>query len=73
MTRSTRPLKMSEAFKLVKHAGGVVTSAGKHLKVSHPSILQTFTLPYGGSRGRPTLSPGISSELRKYLKLTHVS
>ena len=73
MSRSTRPLKMSEAFKLVKTVGAIVTPAGKHLKITHPLISQTFTLPYGGSKGRPTLSPGMSSELRKYIKKCHVS
>ena len=52
MSRSTRPLKMSEAFKLVKTVGAIVTPAGKHLKITHPLVSQTFTLPYGGS-GRP--------------------
>ena len=51
MSRSTRPLKMSEAFKLVKTVGAIVTPAGKHLKM----------LRAGSTRGRER--PGARPEL----------
>jgi predicted RNA binding protein YcfA (HicA-like mRNA interferase family) len=68
MSVKYRPLKMKEAIKLISQTGATISSGGKHLKVKHSSQERTFTLPRGGSSKRPTLSPGMSFELIKYLE-----
>ena len=71
MSRSTRPLKMSEAFKLVKTVGAIVTPAGKHLKITHPLVSQTCSLL---SRARDALRSPLKYVIRtaKYIKKCHV-
>ena len=68
MAKSTRPMKMSEVIKVTSEVGCVIKKGGKHLKVTHVNVQRTFTLPTHGSKGRSTLSPGMSSELRKFIK-----
>ena len=61
-----QPIKVRDAQRLITKAGGTISSGGKHLKVSHPALTQTFHLPYHGSKGRPTLSPGMTHEFHKF-------
>jgi hypothetical protein len=63
------PVKVRDAQRQLSKAGATITSGGKHLKVSHPAIAQTFILPQHGSKGRPTLSPGMSHEFHKFHSL----
>jgi len=60
------PIKVRDARRLIHKAGGVIRSGGSHDKVTHPDLSQTFHLPSHGSKGRSTLSPGMSSEFRKF-------
>ena len=68
MAKSTRPMKMSEVIKVTSEVGCVIKKGSKHLKVTHVKVQRTFTLPTHGSKGRSTLSPGMSSELRKFIQ-----
>ncbi len=60
------PIKVRDARRLILKAGGTIAQGGKHMKVTHPAIPQTFTMPAGGSKGRPTLSPGMTHEFHKF-------
>jgi len=68
MQNKTAPLKYKEAIKLIATNGGTVVNGKKHKKVTHPNSQRVFTLPIHGSKGRSTISPGMSSDLRKWLK-----
>ena len=63
------PIKVRDARRMIHKAGGTIKSGGNHDKVTHPLISRTFHLPAHGSKGRPTLSPGMSSEFRKFYAL----
>jgi hypothetical protein len=63
------PVKIRDAQRQLSKAGATITPGGKHLKVSHPTIAQTFTLPHHGAKGRPTLSPGMTHEFHKFHSL----
>jgi hypothetical protein len=60
------PVKIRDARRLILKAGATIKSGGNHDKVTHPAIAQTFHLPAHGSKGRPTLSPGMSHEFHKF-------
>jgi len=60
------PVKIRDARRLILKAGCTIKSGGNHDKVTHPAIAQTFHLPTHGSKGRPTLSPGMSHEFHKF-------
>ena len=60
------PIKVRDALRMIHKAGGVIRSGGSHDKVTHPNLPQTFHLPTHGSKGRPTLSPGMSHEFLKF-------
>lgn len=60
------PIKVRIAQRMIRKAGGTILSGGKHLKVVHPDCQETFTLPSGGSKGRQTLSPGMTHEFHKF-------
>ena len=68
MQNKTAPLKMKEAMQLISAAGGTIHQGKKHKKITHPNHSRVFTLPVHGSKGRSTISPGMSADLRKYLK-----
>ncbi len=61
-----QPLKIRDARRLILKAGATIKSGGSHDKVTHPAIAQTFHLPAHGSKGRPTLSPGMTHEFHKF-------
>ena len=61
-----QPLKIRDAHRLIAKAGGAIKSGGNHDKVTHPAVSQTFHLPKHGSKGRLTLSPGITQEFHKF-------
>ncbi len=61
-----QPIKVRDARRLITKAGGTIKSGGSHDKVTHPAIAQTFHLPTHGSKGRPTLSPGMTHEFHKF-------
>ena len=63
------PIKVRDARRMISKAGGVIRSGGSHDKVTHPDLSQTFHLPTHGSKGRSTLSPGMSHEFRKFYDL----
>jgi hypothetical protein len=60
------PIKVRDARRLILKAGATIKPGGSHDKVTHPSIAQTFHLPAHGSKGRPTLSPGMTHEFNKF-------
>ena len=60
------PIKVRDARRMISKAGGTIKSGGNHDKVTHPLISQTFHLPTHGSKGRSTLSPGMSHEFLKF-------
>ncbi len=60
------PVKVRHARQQLQRAGAIITPGGKHDKVTHPSVPQTFHLPNHGSKGRSTLSPGMSHEFHKF-------
>jgi hypothetical protein len=60
------PIKVRDARRLILKAGATIKPGGSHDKVTHPSIAQTFHLPTHGSKGRPTLSPGMTHEFNKF-------
>jgi hypothetical protein len=60
------PVKVRDAHRSLIKAGATITPGGKHHKVTHPATSQTFHLPTHGSKGRPTLSPGMSHEFHKF-------
>lgn len=61
-----QPLKIRDAHRMIAKAGGTINHGGKHHKVTHPNLTQCFTLPHKGSKGRPTLSPGMTVEFHKF-------
>ena len=61
-----QPIKVRDARRLITKAGGTIKPGSGHDKVTHPAIAQTFHLPTHGSRGRPTLSPGMTHEFHKF-------
>jgi len=63
------PIKVRDARRLITKAGGSIKPGGSHDKVTHPLLSQTFHLPTHGSKGRPTLSPGMSHEFSKFYAL----
>jgi hypothetical protein len=60
------PIKVREARRLILKAGATIKPGGSHDKVTHPAVSQTFHLPTHGSKGRPTLSPGMTHEFHKF-------
>lgn len=60
------PIKVRDAHRILTRAGATISSGGNHLKVTHPAVSQTFHLPVHGSKGRPTLSPGMTHEFHKF-------
>jgi hypothetical protein len=60
------PVKIRDARRLILKAGCTIKPGGNHDKVTHPAIAQTFHLPTHGSKGRPTLSPGMTHEFHKF-------
>jgi hypothetical protein len=60
------PVKIRDARRLILKAGATIKPGGNHDKVTHPAIAQTFHLPSHGSKGRPTLSPGMTHEFHKF-------
>jgi hypothetical protein len=60
------PIKVREARRLILQAGATIKPGGSHDKVTHPAVSQTFHLPTHGSKGRPTLSPGMTHEFHKF-------
>ena len=63
------PVKIRDAQRQLSKAGATITHGSKHLKVSHPDVARTFTLPHRGSNGRPTLSIGMTHEFHKFHSL----
>lgn len=63
------PIKVRDARRMIRKAGGTIKPGGNHDKVTHPLISQTFHLPAHGSKGRSTLSPGLSSNFLKFYDL----
>jgi len=63
------PIKVRDARRMIRKAGGTINPGGNHDKVTHPLISQTFHLPAHGSKGRSTLSPGLSSNFLKFYDL----
>jgi len=65
-----QPLKIRDARRMVAKVGGTILEGrGGHAKVTHPNMSETFTLPAHGSRGRPTLSPGVTHGFHKFYAL----
>jgi hypothetical protein len=60
------PIKVRDARRLILKAGASIKPGGSHDKVTHPATSQTFHLPAHGSKGRPTLSPGMTHEFHKF-------
>ena len=60
------PVKIRDAHRTLKRAGATILPGGSHYKVTHPAVAETFHLPTHGSKGRPTLSPGMSHEFHKF-------
>ena len=60
------PIKVRDAHRQLLKAGAIIIPGGKHHKVTHPAVAQTFHLPTHGSKGRPTLSPGMTHEFHKF-------
>ena len=60
------PVKIRAAQRQLSKAGATITPGSKHMKVTHPAVSQTFTLPHRGSNGSPTLSPGMSHQFHKF-------
>jgi len=63
------PIKIREAQRLIEKAGGQLIPGGNHHKVTHPLLTRTFHLPRHGSKGRPTLSPGMTADFHKFYAL----
>lgn len=61
-----QPIKVRDARRMITKAGGIIREGGSHLKVTHPALPQTFHLPTHGSKGRLTLSPGMTHEFHKF-------
>jgi len=65
-----QPLKIRDARRMIAKAGGsIIEGKGGHAKVTHPSMSETFPLPAHGSRGRQTLSPGVTHQFHKFYAL----
>ena len=60
------PVKIRDAQRQLCKAGATITPGGKHLKVIHPAIAQTFTLPHRGSNGSPILFIGMTHKFHKF-------
>jgi hypothetical protein len=60
------PVKVRDAHRSLIKAGATIIPGGKHHKVTHPATDRTFHLPTHGSKGRPTLSPGMTHEFHKF-------
>jgi len=54
---------------IAKAGGSIIEGKGGHAKVTHPSMSETFPLPAHGSRGRQTLSPGVTHQFHKFYAL----
>jgi hypothetical protein len=63
------PVKIRDAQRQLSKAGATITPGGKHFKVTHPAIAQTFTLPHRGAMGTPTLSIGMTHKFHKFHSL----
>jgi hypothetical protein len=63
------PIKIRDAHRLLTKAGATISPGGKHLKVTHPAIAQTFTLPHRGAMGSSSLSIGITHKFHKFHSL----
>ena len=62
-----QPIKIRDARRMIVKAGGsILEGKGGHAKVTHPSMSETFPLPAHGSRGRQTLSPGVTHQFHKF-------
>lgn len=61
-----QPIKIRDARRIITKAGCTIKSGGNHDKVTHPAVSRTFHLPSHGSKGRPTLSPGMTVEFHKF-------
>ena len=65
-----QPIKIRDARRMIAKAGGsILEGKGGHAKVTHPSMSETFPLPAHGSRGRQTLSPGVTHQFHKFYAL----
>ena len=65
-----QPIKIRDARRMIAKAGGsIIEGKGGHAKVTHPSMSETFPLPAHGSRGRQTLSPGVTHQFHKFYAL----
>ena len=65
-----QPIKIRDARRMIAKAGGsILEGKGGHAKVTHPSMSDTFPLPAHGSRGRQTLSPGVTHQFHKFYAL----
>lgn len=52
---------------MITKAGGIILEGkGGHAKVTHPSMSDVFPLPVHGSKGRSTLSPGVTKNFHKF-------
>jgi hypothetical protein len=60
------PIKIRDAQRTLQRAGATITSGGKHLKISHPAVAQTFHMPHRGRNGTSTLSLGMTHEFHKF-------
>jgi hypothetical protein len=60
------PVKVRDAHRQLIKAGATIKPGGNHHKVTHPATDRTFHLPTHGSKGRPTLSPGMTHEFHKF-------
>lgn len=65
-TPMASPIKIREAQRMIRKAGGTINTGGTHLKVTHPQIPGSFTLPAHGSKGRSTLSPGATKTFLQF-------
>ena len=61
-----QPIKVRDARRQLTKAGATIKPGGSHDKVTHPSVPHTFHLPTHGSKGRSTLSPGMTHEFHKF-------
>ena len=62
-----QPIKTRDARRMIAKVGGtIIEGKGGHAKVTHPALSETFPLPVHGSRGRQTLSPGVTHGFHKF-------
>jgi len=64
------PIRVRQAQSDLAAVGAVLMrTTAAHQTWRHPAWQRDFTLPTHGSKGRPTISPGMSANLRKALRL----